>query len=131
MYLIGQAWVYRVGNSIVRVENAFAWRGWAQERLIVNEEPVRTAGAWFGLSRDFKEDWLTPTGEGKLAVGLRSRVNGIGCEALLEGVEVAPEEFLQARWRGGRNVWAPTEAWTPAGKHSWIVGVPSPPNSRR
>ena len=124
MYLIGQAWVYRVGNSIVRVENAFAWRGWAQERLIVNEEPVRTAGAWFGLSRDFKEDWLTPTGEGKLAVGLRSRVNGIGCEALLEGVEVAPEEFLQARWRGGRNVWAPTEAWTPAGKNSWIVGVP-------
>lgn len=124
MYLIGQAWVYRVGNSIVRVENAFAWRGWAQERLIVNEEPVRTAGAWFGLSRDFKEDWLTPTGEGKLAVGLRSRVNGIGCEALLEGVEVAPEEFLQARWRGGRNVWAPTEAWTPAGKNSWIVGLP-------
>ena len=124
MYLIGQAWVYRVGNSIVRVENAFAWRGWAQERLIVNEEPVRTAGAWFGLSRDFKEDWLTPTGEGKLAVGLRSRVNGIGCEALLEGVEVAPEEFLQARWRGGRNVRAPTEAWTPAGKNSWFVGVP-------
>ncbi len=124
MYLIGQAWVYRVGNSIVRVENAFAWRGWAQERLIVNEEPVRTAGAWFGLSRDFKEDWLTPTGEGELAVGLRSRVNGISCEALLEGVEVAPEEFLQARWRGGRNVRAPTEAWTPAGKNSWIVGVP-------
>lgn len=124
MQLIGQAWVYRVGNSLVRVENAFAWIGWAQERLIVNEEPVRTAGGWFGLSRDFKEDWLTPTGEGELAIRLRARVNGISCQAMLEGVEIAPEAFLQASWSGGRNVWAPAEAWTPAGKKGWIIGVP-------
>ncbi|VXB69145.1 hypothetical protein [Brevundimonas sp. G8] len=124
MQLIGQAWVYRVGNSLVRVENAFGWIGWAQERLIVNEEPVRTAGAWFGLSRDFKEDWLTPTGEGELAIRLRSQVNGIRCQAMLEGVEIAPEAFLQAKWGGGRNAWAPAEAWTPAGKKGWIVGVP-------
>ena len=123
MYLIGQAWIYRVGNSLVRVENGFAWSGWTQERLIVNEEPVRTAGAWFGMSRDFTEDWLTPTGEGELALRMRSRMHGVSCQALLEGVEIEPEAFQQARWRGGRNAWAPAEAWTPAGTNSWIVGV--------
>lgn len=127
MNLIGQAWVYRIGNSIVRVENAFVWRGWAQERLVVNDEPVREAGAWYGLSRDFNEDWLTPTGEGELAVRLRSRLNGISCEAKLEGVEVEPEALLVARWRGGRKAWAPAEAWTPAGKRSWIARKPSAP----
>lgn len=121
MHLIGQAWIYRVGNSRVRVENAFTWVGWAQERLVVNDESVRTAGAWYGLSRDFNEDWLTPTGEGDLSVRLRSGLNGISCEAWLDGVEVEPEALLVARWRGGRNTWAPAEAWTPAGKHSWIA----------
>ncbi|MDO9609459.1 MAG: hypothetical protein Q7J26_13120 [Brevundimonas sp.] len=127
MLLIGQAWVYRVGNALVRVENAFAWIGWAQERLLVNDDATRTAGAWYGLSRDFKEDWLTPTGEGELSVRLRSRVNGIGCEARLNGVLLTAEAFLAARWRGSRNSWAPAEAWSPAGKNSWIADAPHPP----
>lgn len=125
MQLIGQGWIYRVGNSLIRVENAFAWLGWAQERLVVNDEPVRSAGAWYGLSRDFKEDWLTPTGEGELPVRLTSRLNGISCDAWLDGVEIEPEALRVARWRGDRNSWAPAEAWTPAGKHAWIVRKPS------
>lgn len=75
------------------------------------------------MSRDFKEDWLTPTGEGELAITLRAHINGVSCLAMLEGVAIEPEGFLQGRWRGGKNAWAPAEAWTPAGKNSWIVGV--------
>jgi len=127
MQLIGQAWVYHVGNSTVRVENAFAWLGWAQERLIVNDEAVRTAGGWFGMSRDFKEGWLTPIGEGQLSVRLRSRMNGISCEVRLDDVEVDPEALLVARWRGGSNTWASPDAWTPAGKNSWIAAPRQPP----
>lgn len=127
MKLIGQAWVYRVGNSVVRVENAFAWIGWAQERLVVNDETAQQASSWFGLRRDFHEDWLTPIGEGLLTIRMWSRVNGLACELKLDGQAVEPEVLLEARWSGPKRSWPAPEAWTPAGPKSFISGVYQPP----
>ena len=53
MKMLGQAWLYRIGNTLVRVENAFAWSGWCQERLRVNDETAHEAYGWFGTRRDF------------------------------------------------------------------------------
>lgn len=119
MKLMGQAWRYRVGNSIVRVENAFSWTGWAQERLVVNGETAQQAGAWFGFRRTFSEDWLTPIGEGELTVSMRSRVDGISCALKLDGVDIEPEALLEARWSGRRQSWIEPEAWSLAKPNSW------------
>jgi hypothetical protein len=43
MKMLGQAWLYRIGNTLVRVENVFAWSGWCQERLRVNDETAHEA----------------------------------------------------------------------------------------
>jgi hypothetical protein len=128
--LIGQAWVYRVGNSVVRVENAFAWIGWAQERLIVNDEAVTSAQGWFGLSRSFEEDWLTPLGEGVLRVRLVARMMGIDCIVKLDDQPIEPEALEQAVWSGAKGEWPASETWAPAQERRWHA-TPIPPNSRR
>ena len=42
MKLYGERWVYRIGNSVIEVDNGFAWRGFAQERMVVNGETVQS-----------------------------------------------------------------------------------------
>ena len=128
MKMLGQAWVYRIGNTLVRVENAFAWSGWCQERLRVNDETAHEAYGWFGTRRDFDEDWLTSTGEGVLAVRLKARLMGISCEAFLDRERLEPEAHETVEWAGPRRSWPPADAWATAGARAWIV---SPPNSRR
>lgn len=130
MRLIGQAWVYRVGNSIVRVENAFAWIGWAQERLVINEETAKSAQGWFGAKRDFDEDWLTPTGEGVLKVRLLAGLMGIHCRVTLDDQGIEPEALEAAVWSGAKGEWPAPKAWEPAGDKRWHAS-PIPPNSRR
>lgn len=49
--MLGQRWVYRVGNSVVCVDNGFAWIGWAQERMVVNDETVQSSTAGSGRAR--------------------------------------------------------------------------------
>lgn len=115
MKILGQAWVYRVGNSVVRVENAFTWAGWCQERLRVNDETVSEAFGWFGARRDFHEDWLTATGEGLLSVRLTSQLMGIRCDVTLDGAPIEPEANETVVWAGPRRSWPGAGEWAPLG----------------
>ena len=121
MRLIGQRWEYRVGNSIVLVDNAFSWSGWGQERLIVNDETVGSAGGWFGLFRSFRKDWLTRFVEGDLKVALSSRLKGIACELTLDGEPVLTEAFWEAAWLGTRGAWPDETAWNEAAERGWFA----------
>jgi hypothetical protein len=98
--LLGQRWEYRIGNSIVLVDNAFSWAGWGQERLLVNDETVASAGGVFGLYRGFSEPWLTRLGESELQVALSSRLRGIACAVTVDGEPVTPKAFWTAAWSG-------------------------------
>ena len=121
MRILGQRWEYRIGNSIVMVDNAFSWSGWGQERLVVNGETARQAGGWFGIYRSFNESWLTQLGEGELRAVLTVRLRGIACAVTLDGQPVEPEAYWTASWKGGRYDWPPETDWSEALARSWIV----------
>jgi hypothetical protein len=120
--MLGQRWEYRIGNSVVLVDNAFAWTGWTQERLLVNGDTVREAGGWFAFYRGFDESWLTQLGEGKLRAVLRSRMRGIACTVTLDGAVQEPIALWEARWSGGPSQRWPAEVdWTEARGNKWMA----------
>ena len=100
MKLLGQRWRFQLENSEVFVDNAFSLLGWAQERLVVNGDPVQQAGQWFAFRRSFAEDWLTATGDGVLEIRMRSKINGVDCKVVLDGKEIEPDGFYEATWKG-------------------------------
>lgn len=119
MKMHGQRWRYRVGNAVVNVDNAFSWIGWGQERLVVNNEPVQMAGAWFGLKRSFGEPWLTLVGEDELRVTLRSKMMGIGCAVTLADRPVEPDACFEAIWSGGKGYWPEEQVWAQTRDLKW------------
>lgn len=120
MEIHGQRWRYRVGNTLVNVDNAFSWTGWAQERLIVNEETVQQSGQWFGFRRAFDEPWLTSIGEDELRVRLRSKLMGISCEAELAGEKIDPDALFETSWAGTKGSWPNEQDWVQTDAFSWI-----------
>lgn len=112
MKLHGQRWVFRIGNSTVKVDNAFSfsWSMWGQERMIVNDEVLYiSSGARF--SQTFTEPWLTPDGESTLEVTLYGGLMSLICEAKLDGRRLEPEACYSASWTSGRNHWPAEDAW--------------------
>jgi hypothetical protein len=109
--LIGQRWLYRIGNATVVVDNAFNWLGWGQERLRVNDETIHESQGWFRLSQTFSEPWLTRLGEGELKVRIIGQINSVRCEALLDGVAQDAESLMAVRWTGTRGAWPPETDW--------------------
>ncbi len=107
----GQRWRHRVGNSVVNVDNAFSWMGWAQERMMVNDEVVQQAGQWFAMRRSFDEPWLTLIGDDVLKVKLRSTLSGLTCGAEVSGEAIKPEALFQVSWTGVRGDWLPEQNW--------------------
>ena len=121
MALFGQRWEYRIGNSVVFVDNAFNWSGWGQERLVVNGESAGSAAGWFGMYRSFSKAWLTRLGEGELRVALSSRLRGIACALTVDGESFVPEAVWEATWSGPRGAWPEEDAWAEASVRSWIA----------
>ena len=121
MRLLGQRWEYRIGNSVVLVDNAFSWSLWGQERLVVNGETSSSAGGWMGLYRGFSEAWLTHLGESELRVALKSRARGIACAVTLDRESVEPEGLWTASWSGPRFSWPAEDDWREAPARSWIA----------
>lgn len=115
MKMLGQRWVYRVGNSVICVDNGFAWIGWAQERMVVNDETVQSSDGWFRMRQDFFEPWIVPNGEGVLTVKLVSQLMGIACSANLEGEPLEPVQTLKSNWSGPKRSWPGEADWAPAG----------------
>ncbi|MBL8657055.1 MAG: hypothetical protein JNJ92_06810 [Altererythrobacter sp.] len=119
--MLGQRWEYRIGNSIVMVDNAFSWTFWAQERLIVNDETAQEAGGRFGLYRSFGEAWLTHLGEGELRVVMTSQIAGIACSVTLDRAPIEPEALWEASWRGARYSWPQQSEWVEARGNRWMA----------
>ena len=119
MRFYGQRWVYLIGNTIVKVDNAFALNLWTQERLLVNEEPAQESAGWARFFQRYQEPWLTPIGEGELHVTLRSQGAGIGCIATLDGRILEPEAKHQASWRGPARSWPEEAEWALQEGRSW------------
>ncbi len=113
MRLHGQRWVYRIGNSVVCIDNGFSWVGWAQERMVVNDETVQSSDGWFRLRQDYFEPWIVPGGEGVLRVKLVAGMMRISCSADLDSQPLDPVEILEATWSGSKKAWPPADAWTP------------------
>ncbi|OBX19233.1 hypothetical protein A9995_08925 [Erythrobacter sp. QSSC1-22B] len=111
MKMRGQRWRYRIGNHLVDVDNGFAWIGWAQERMVVNGEPLHRTGAWFSFRRSFKEPWLTPIGDDELSIDMRSTLTGIVCNATIADEQVEPEALYETAWSGGKGSWPEDEQW--------------------
>ena len=111
MKLQGQRWLYRLGNAEVVVENAFSWEGWAQERWLINGEVAGETGGWLVTRRSFDEPWLTPLGDGVLAVEMRSRLLTVECRVTLDGVTIEPDALFEGRWHG-KGVWPAADQWT-------------------
>lgn len=104
-----QRWTYRDGNHTIRVENAYCWNGWAQERLVVDGEQVQTKGAWFATSRDFNEPWLTRLGDTQLEVRLQSGLMKIHADVRIDGRVLTPESMEKFVWEGAKGAWPPAE----------------------
>jgi hypothetical protein len=121
----GQRWLFRIGNSVVKVDNAFSWTTWTQERLIVNDEVVRQTSGWMRIRQTFTEPWLTMLGEEELRVKLVSRASAIACAATLGEAPLEPDERLSTSWNGGTLSWPAEEGWQPdserSGGRSWLV----------
>lgn len=113
MKLYGQRWEFRIGNTLVKVDNAFSWSLWGQERMLVNDEVAHASGGRWRFSQKYREPWLSQHGEGELKVWLRSTSTGIRCTALLNGEEVAPDAILEASWRGSAQSWPQESEWRP------------------
>ena len=110
MRLHGQRWIFQIGNSTVKIDNAFSWTSWAQERMIVNDEVLfETSDS--AISRTFKEPWLTPDGEGELVVKIYSGVMSIICEAKLNGERIEPDACYSAQWTSNARHWPAESAW--------------------
>jgi hypothetical protein len=108
--LHGQRWLYRLGNAEIAVENAFSWWGWAQERWLINGDVIHETGGWFAIRRAFNEPWLTPLGDGTLAVELRSRPTGVDCSVMLDGEALKHDALFETSWRGRRR-WPTADDW--------------------
>lgn len=106
-----QRWVYRLGNSTLMVDNGFTWSGWAQERMIVNEETVKQAAGWLIVSRSFSEPWLSPDGEGEIVVQIMAGLLSLICETRLNGERLEPEACYSAAWQGERGHWPDDIPW--------------------
>lgn len=110
MKLHGQRWLYRLGNTEIVVDNAFNWWGWGQERWLINGDIIRETGGWFATRHAFDEPWLTPLGDGVLAVEMRSRLTGVACSVKLDGKAIDPGALFEASWRGRRS-WPTADDW--------------------
>lgn len=119
MRILGQRWQFSIGNSVVYVDNAFSWWGWAQERLVVNDEAVKTSGAWFATKAGFHEAWLGLLGEEILSVRLKSTLIGVTCEVCLGNVRLEPDGLFETEWRGRRWSWPPGTAWRQTDSLIW------------
>lgn len=117
----GQRWEYRIGNTVVFADNAFALslRPSVQERLIVNDEVVQRGSS--AIRQNFSEPWLTMAGDQELRVVMTSRFLGVHCAARLSGELIAPFAYWIAAWKGERDSWPSDDRWSPAGRQSWIV----------
>lgn len=122
MKIHGQRWLYRVGNAEVCVDNACSWWGWAQERWVINGEVVRATGGWWTVRRSFDEPWLTPLGDGILAVELRAKATRVECRVLLDGVVCEHDALFEASWQG-RGRWPEAEAWTEVRRFAVFDGL--------
>lgn len=111
MKLYCERWVYRIGNSVIEVDNGFAWPGFAQERMVVNGETVQSHQGWFHARQDFFEPWIVPGGEGMLTITMVSGLLRVHCRAKLDGAPVEPAETLKAEWSGPKGAWPPQDAW--------------------
>jgi len=110
MKLHGQRWLYLIGNAEIAVDNAFSWWGWAQERWLINGETIRETGGWFVFRRSFDEPWLTPLGDGILAVELRSKLSAVHCAVTLDGEPQEHDALFEASWQGRRS-WPAADDW--------------------
>lgn len=119
--MIGQRWLYRIGNAVITVDNAFNWWGWGQERLVVNDEVVQHSQGWMRRSQTFAEPWLTRLGEGELKVRIVGQIMTVRCEALLDGVPQDPETLMAARWSAPKGVWPKEEDWKPSESGDFIA----------
>ena len=111
MKIHGQRWRYQLANAEVFVDNAFSWLGWAQERMLVNGEVVQSVGSWFSFKRNFKEPWLTLSGDGEIEVLMRSTLTGVDVELRLDGEVVEHEELFEVAWHV-RGTWPDPDKWT-------------------
>jgi hypothetical protein len=109
--LFGQRWVYEVGNSVVAVDNAYTVLGWSKERLLVNDEEVQSATAYWNLSRSFSEPWLTRVGEEDLEVALTVGFVSLRCAVRLGGDLLASSDIQKAFWRGDKHSWPSADIW--------------------
>jgi hypothetical protein len=114
MKLLGQRWVFQIGNSVVCIDNAFAWIGWAQERMVINDEIVQSTDGWFRLRQDYLEPWIVPGGEGLLTVKMVARMMDVACSADLDGQPLVPVQMLKAKWSGPKRSWPEEAEWAPA-----------------
>jgi len=108
----GQRWVYRLGNSVVCIDNGFSWLGWTQERMVVNDETVQQSDGWFRYRQDFFEPWIIPGGEGVLRVKLVAALLTVNCSASLDDRELQPSETRRADWSGAQGTWPADDGWT-------------------
>lgn len=113
MKMLGQRWIYRVGNSVVCIDNAFAWIGWSQERMVVNDETVQSSDGWWRMRQDYFEPWIIPGGEGVLTVKLVSEMLSIACSADLDGQPLKASETSKAEWSGPKGSWPDEAEWKP------------------
>jgi hypothetical protein len=111
MRLIGQRWEFRIGNAVVKVDNAYSWSLWGQERMLVNDEEVHSSSGWMRFSQKYQEPWLTPLGEGELRIWLRGGSSSVLCNAFLDEKAVPASAIYSSIWRGPALSWPDEMEW--------------------
>jgi len=112
----GQRWTFQIGNSLIKIDNAYSSSGWGQERLIINDEQVRATEGMNRSKQDYFEPWLTTVGETELVVQLKSGLFSIHCSAFIDGTEVEFDKQYLAEWSGENGAWPPEAVWKERGQ---------------
>lgn len=109
--IIGQRWLYLIGNHAVLVDNAYDTSGWGQERMLVDGTQVHSSHGAGRFDQQYKEPWLTNLGDATLEIDLRSGLFSVGCTARLNGAVVEHERYYTAQWSGPHLSWPNDGDW--------------------
>ncbi len=101
----GKRWIYRVEDRELRVENAWKFSFWAQERVLLENQIVASAGEYGAIERRFE---LAPDQTGlshPLNILITSGFLGLVCVVTYGAKTLTPVHVEHGRWWGPNGTW--------------------------
>lgn len=105
MRLRGKRWISTINGRPVRVENAWSFSFWAQERVVLDGLPVARTGEIGALDRTFRLSAPETGLPAALHVTLYAGLFKVHCQVWLGGARLTPDAVETGIWRAPRGRW--------------------------